>query len=323
MTDPDQAERLRPLLREGIDWVVRMGSGSTTQEDRTALMRWRALSADHDAAWREASALGLTLRGVGREVLDERRAPGVVMPFRSRAMVHRRALIGGAIAASAIAAVGVGRSHHLVGGRAPDFVTGTGERRQVTLAPGLALDLDAQTRVVVDHHAGGHRVELLAGRAMVLAHLGRAGAVQLVAGRGQVKARDARFDVRLDGDQSCVTCLEGDLQVDYAGSAVPLRARQQLLYSDAGVGRPGMVDLAEVVAWRNGQMVFHQAPLVDVIREVNRYRPGKVVIANAAVGRRLINGIFHIADVDAAIIQVQQITGAHATRLPGGIVVLS
>src|SRR3546814_10449577 len=78
------------------------------------LMRWRALSPDHDAAWREAWALGHVMREVGRELIKEREAAErVVVPF-DRPAVGRRAFLGGAIAASAVGAVLVGGSLDLL-----------------------------------------------------------------------------------------------------------------------------------------------------------------------------------------------------------------
>src|SRR3546814_10995450 len=74
MSVSGQSAGMALLLREGIDWVALVGSGAATREDHEGLMRWRALSPDHDAAWREAWALGHVMREVGRELIKEREA---------------------------------------------------------------------------------------------------------------------------------------------------------------------------------------------------------------------------------------------------------
>jgi transmembrane sensor len=78
-----------------------------------------------------------------------------------------------------------------------------------------------------------------------------------------------------------------------------------------------------VTAWQSGLLIFRDRPLVSVVEEVNRYRPGKIVIVSAALRQRSVNGDFEIAKLDSFVTQVQQLTGAHATSLPGGLVILS
>lgn len=323
MSGSDQTPGLDPLLREGIDWIVRRGSGRFTPSDQAELIRWRARSPDHDAAYREASALGAVMREVGQEMANERAAL-VVTPLR-RPVVSRRMMLTGAVAASVAGVLVVGNSLDLlpkIGGRTPDYATATGERRTIQLAQGLTLELDARTSIAVDRSVP-NRLELLEGRAEVQAQLAPGAGVTLVAGDGEVSAHAARFDVRLDDRGVCVTCLEGEVVVVKGPERASLGARQQLVYSQAAFGEPVLIDPELVTAWRNGRLIFQQTPLSDVVREVNRYREGRVVIANSAVGRRPVNGIFFTDRIEDAIGQIQQITGARASRLPGNVVVLS
>lgn len=324
MAGADPHIGIGPLLQEGIDRIVRRHAGPWSLDDQADLARWRAASPDHDAAYREAAVLGQAMRDVGRDLLDERARAAVVVPLK-RPALSRRMVLTGAIAASVAGILTVGRSLDLVpalGGRTPDFATATGERRTVALAEGLKLELDAETSIAVDR-AQGNRIELIAGRAEIQAHLAPARQVMLIAGNGTVTAQDARFDIRLDDGEACVTCLDGQVTIAHGDTRRPLGARQQIRYTDASIGQPVLIDPAEVAAWKTGQLVFHQTPLSEVVREVNRYRAGKVMIANGAVGRRPVNGVFHTAQINDAVVQIQQITGARAVHLPGNIVVLS
>lgn len=314
-----------PLLREGIDWTVRGRSGAFGAQEQAELSRWRAQSPDHDAAYRDATALGQIMREVGREMLDERaRGEAVVLPFarpepRRAPVATRRGVMAGAMAASLAGAFFAGRAFDLFGGgRQPDFATATGERRTVALAAGLALELDAKTSIAVDPKVRS-RVELLSGRAEVRAD----SQVTLRAGKGVVMARGARFDVRLDDTDACVTCLQGEVTLAYGDARLALGPGEQVTYDDSQVGARRHADPSEVAAWKEGRLVFHEAPLSDVVREMNRYREGRVVLASGAVGRRPVNGVFYTARIDDAIAQIEQITGAHALRLPGDLIVLS
>ena len=68
--------------------------------------------------------------------------------------------------------------------------------------------------------------------------------------------------------------------------------------------------------------MFHGTPLSEAVEEINRYRPGRIIVTNAALGRRLFNARFLIANVDGVVGQIQQVFGATITNLPGGIVLL-
>ena len=70
-------------------------------------------------------------------------------------------------------------------------------------------------------------------------------------------------------------------------------------------------------------MTFRQASLAKVVSEINRYRPGRLVLATEAVQDLPVSGRFRIAEMDKAIAQIQHLFRLKATTLPGGIVILT
>lgn len=312
-----------PLLTEGLDWVSRLAAGRLSPDEREQLARWRARSAAHEAAFQEARALGLVLREVGREVLQDQRRV-TMAPQRRPVAVSRRFVIGGAVAASAagVAVVAGSVDWPTLLGSKPDFATGTGERRTITLARGLTVDLDAQTSIAVHEGSGEHRVHLLGGRAAVNAQL-TDGAVVLTAGKGRISAQQARFAVEQDRDRSCVTCVRGLIDVAYDRRRSTVMAGQELVYTRVAFGQAAKVDTQIATAWASGKLIFHHTPLSEVVRQVNRYRPGRIVIGNPSLAGRPVNGVFYIDSMDEAILQIEQVTGARALALPGKTLVLA
>jgi transmembrane sensor len=63
----DQPDRLDPLTRDALAWIVRLKSGEATLADAEQLMDWRARSPAHETAYRGAvkcwRAIGHTLAG--------------------------------------------------------------------------------------------------------------------------------------------------------------------------------------------------------------------------------------------------------------------
>lgn len=331
MTDIfDDQRDFSSLDREAYEWVRRFEAGTAGQADLAALKRWSVQSSAHQEAFDRVSRAWKRLGPVGRELAAEEPAlSGRQVAERRPTRIGRRAFLGGAFAAAATgAAVIVVRPPF---GLWPswseltaDYHTGTGEQRRITLANStVAVEMNTRTSIAVGSTgAGTGRIELIAGEAMFSATPKAAESVMVLAADGRITTRDARFNVRLDGRSICVTCLEGEVQVERHAMALSLPAGRQVTYSDTGIGRTAEADPAMVTAWRDGLVIFRSTPIADVVSEINRYRPGRVILTNAALGRRRFNARFRLADIDQVVRQIEQVFGARVTMLPGGIVLL-
>ncbi|WP_146012593.1 FecR family protein, partial [Janthinobacterium sp. AD80] len=200
-----------------------------------------------------------------------------------------------------------------------DYRTGTGEQRQLALSRQMTVQMNTQTRINVNAQES---VELLAGEAEILAS-GARQPVSVQAGAGRLLAQSARFNVRHTDDAVCVTCLAGAVDVLWQQRRLTLDAGQQLVYDAQGMQAATRAAENEVSAWRTGALSFVGKPLADVVAEINRYRPGKVLLRNPELGRRLVRMRFSIAQTDGALAMIRDLYGAQMTSLPGGIVLLS
>lgn len=293
-----------PLHDEARDWLLLLTSGRATVADANALRAWRAQSAEHAQVFEQAKALWRDL------------APALEQVSQPRSF-GRRAFLGGAMAASAaVVMVHVGVPGGFAGLTA-DYRTEVGEQRQVMLSEGISLELNTQTRI----SRVGQGIELLEGEVEVLAHSAQPLKVQ--AGEGWVSAAQARFNVRNTDHNVCVTCIEGSLLVDTAGRSVRLDGGRQLTYGSAGVSEVTTVDTQAVVAWRKQVLVFNNATLATVVDEINRYRPGMLVLLNRELGQRRVQARFSLQQLAGVALLIRDAYGAKCTELPGGVVLLS
>ncbi len=202
-----------------------------------------------------------------------------------------------------------------------DYRTAVGERRNVALADGASIELNTRTSVALRASGGG--IELIDGEALIDTGRKLTAPLLLLAGNGQASATEARFNVRHDGARSCVTCLSGTVSVLRAGATQHLGSGQQSIYGGGDAGTVSAADTAATTAWQDGMLVFQQTPLATVVAEVNRYRPGKIVLVNPNLGERTINARFSVQNVDQIMMLAKQVLGAKVTTLPGGFVFLS
>jgi transmembrane sensor len=172
MTDQDDQshEEGEALRREAIEWLTRLSSGETTAADGEALSRWCGESPAHAAAFAEANLLWSTLGPAARNVAA--RAVAGASAQRPNVMA-RRAFLG---AAGAAVAASVGYlivrppldMWPSISELAAQYRTGTGERRQLAMADGAAVEMNTRTSLNLEAaSSGASRIELITGEAVV------------------------------------------------------------------------------------------------------------------------------------------------------------
>lgn len=293
------------LREEARDWLVLLTSGHATVADAKALKLWCAQSPEHAQAFEQAKLLWQQL------------APAVADVQQPPRNVGRRAFLGAAIAASAaIVMVRVSVPGGFEGLTA-DYRTEVGEQRGVNLSDGIRLELNTQTRISRRNQG----IELLEGEVEVLANAAQPLRVQ--AGAGWLSSAQARFNVRNTDNSVCVTCVEGSVAVNVDGRTIRLDGGRQLTYNAAGAQDPVAVDTQAVVAWREQILVFNNATLASVVNEINRYRPGMLVLLNSELGKRRVQARFSLQQLPGVALMIRDAYGAKCTELPGGVVLLS
>ncbi len=120
-----------------------------------------------------------------------------------------------------------------------------------------------------------------------------------------------------------MTCIDGRVLVTVAGQQRSLEAGRQVVFDKSGVQEVVRADVVNVSTWRTGRLSFDRTPLSEVIEEINRYRPGKVILRNEALGRTLVRMQLSLGSIDNALTMIRELYGAKVRNLPGGIVLLS
>src|SRR3981081_1063818 len=322
ISDPD------PLLNEALDWVVRLKTGETTRGDVEALQRWRQQSPTHEEAFKKAARLFRNAGTAARELANEQRVADVA-PVLQRLLprpLARRAFLGGAIAAAAAGYMLVRPPLGLwpsLEELSADYRTGKGEQRKLVVAPDVSLELNTQTSVALRSAQNETHIELISGEASVMAKLPSSKPLVMLAGDGRITALQADFNARCLERIVSATCLDGVVDVEQGRNMVRLHKGEQVSYSGAGIGASVPADAAQVTAWQAGLLIFRDRPLANVVDEINRYRSGKIIITSDDLKRRLVNGTFQLDRLENFVAQVEQLFGAKARSLPGGVVLLT
>ena len=213
-------------------------------------------------------------------------------------------------------------SHSISDDSVQRHVTRIGEQKTVQLADGSTITLNTGTQLLVDITARERKVILERGEAWfdVAADAQRPFTVDT--GFRSVTVLGTQFNIHKLPDQLQVAVIEGMVAMHSSQEApsqiAPLLSEQG---SDKS-GRqyrigPGWVAEFDVVrqqisayapdnmqalySWRSGVLDFDGAPLVEVVRELNRYSGKKILIEDAGIIDLKVLGVFQIDRLEMAL----------------------
>jgi transmembrane sensor len=288
------------VREQAARWFARTRDGVLSTDQQAQFEAWLAEHVQH----RQEYDLLVQLWGAA-DALPRARLEALCREDPVRQLPRRRFIQQALAAGIAIVAVGsgwMGWQHHQLNYQ-EQLHTALGERRQVNLPDGTHLELNARTQLTVDFSSGQRRIELTAGEVMFsVAHdTSRPFLVSTV--NGTVTVTGTRFDVRLDPTRTRVAVEQGSVKVQGSGSNQALLSAGLGSQIDAQgqVAAPYAVDTAALTAWRNGKLVFNDAPLSEVVEEVSRYRAQPLRVAPGKVAALRLSSSFSADDTDALL----------------------
>ena len=288
-----------PIYEEAGLWVARLSSPDVTDADRKAFEVWRAANPVHAEAYAEMEEWR---RRVGR-VPDPRE--------RRRKPPKGLAALAAALGLSGLVAYESG----LIDRLRADAWTGVGGIQTTVLADGSRVDLNTDTALALRYTPSERGVELLRGEAVFEVVPSRDRPF-VVRGNGlSVRAVGTRFYVRADETAEPIGVAEGRVEAATAigtttlGSGeVARRGTDDRLVAERG-------DVERAIAWREGKLVAIGQPLSAVLAEINRYRHGRIVLLDSALGAQRFGGTLDLRDTDDALTVLATTMSLRITRL--------
>ncbi|KAF1066472.1 MAG: Protein FecR [Pseudomonas citronellolis] len=314
-------------------WLLRRREGVA---DEQAFEAWLATAPAHRQAYAEAEALWQSSAAPAMRLAQEDSAAlGAYLaamqapaPTRSRRTPRRAAWsLASAAALLLMTLWGGGWMHpeHWWQDLSADYVTAEGEVREWTLPDGSQLTLDAGSAVAVQVDGQQRRVELLRGAALFeVRHLAQPFSVHV--GEGSARVLGTAFEVRHQAQGARVVVSEGRVAVQASQQAgapeVVLAAGEQASFAGAQLSPAAPVDASAALAWRQGWLSVYRRPLAEVLDDLGRYYPGRIVLLNPQLGRQRVSGSFRTDDPQAALNALQALVGFEQHTLFGRLRVI-
>ncbi|MGE7136511.1 FecR family protein [Luteibacter sp. NPDC031894] len=317
--------RIEESERQARAWLVHLTSGTATREDGEAFRRWCLSSEQHAEAFARARRMWEDLGpAIAAHTRPER---GDHAPQRHRVRMGRRAFVTTAIGAS-VAAVLLARidlDRVFRSGGVGRLRTAVGEQRRVDVVPGVTVEMNTATDIAL--RGTGKAVtgmRLRSGEAVVRIDASRkAGFVVDIGDATVASTPGSAVAVRCIDSESVVTCLDGQALLSLGSTESLVKPAQQVSFDARGIAAAVAVNPDTALAWRNRVLIYDNQPLAQVVADINRYRPGRIVITDRALGDRRVHARFTLDQMADVATLIQDAYGAHATHLPGGWVLLS
>ncbi|MFJ2486839.1 FecR family protein [Pseudomonas sp. NPDC087639] len=204
-----------------------------------------------------------------------------------------------------------------------DYVSAPGEIRTVTLADKTQVTLDADSAIAVNFSHGERHVQLRRGAGFFsVTHTGEPFVVE--AEKGQARVLGTQFEVRLQDHGAQVTVLSGRVGVtaDRGAAQQILTAGQQVAYGDGAAEKLHAVDSEAQLAWRQGWLTYYKSTLGDVVADLRRYYPGRIVLLNDELAARKVSGSFPSKDPHAVLSSLQGVMGFEQHQVLGHLIIL-
>ena len=297
--------------------------------DQLIFSQWLHADPAHAEAYARAQVIWELSEGPARTLADEEASAlqGYLDAMdRPRRPQVRRWAAALAMAACLLLMISLGsgwQPQRWIDDLSADYVSAPGEIRTVTLADQSRVTLDADSAIAVDFSHGERHVQLRRGAGFFsVTHTGEPFVVE--AEKGQARVLGTQFEVRLQPHGAQVTVLSGRVGVTALRDAQQqiLTAGQQVAYGEGSAQQLHAVDSEAQLAWRQGWLTYYQSTLADVVQDLRRYYPGRIVLLNDELGARKVSGSFPSRDPQAVLNSLQGVLGFEQHQVLGRLIIL-
>lgn len=293
MTDSDHRAEQDPILEAAFDWLFALRAAPDDKGMQTAFAAWRAAAPAHADAYRQAEDVW-QLTGAAPRVEMPPAMPRIIAAPVANKTFKRPALWLGLAAAAVITVIAFPGIHLRL---TADYRTASAETRQISLPDGSVVTLDADSAIALGDQINARGVELLSGRAFFDVAKDKQLSFVVKAGDVDITVHGTTFDVLMTDPTVSVAVAEGAVSVEAGGKSMDLKPGDRVSV-DAMTGKMQLqqMSVANVAAWRQGQLVVQGATIGEIVDELRRYHTGAILLRDGAFAEQRVTGVFDLRD---------------------------
>ena len=326
------------IAAEAREWLIRLDGDTPLSDEETAALReWAGRSPAHRQELKRVSRFW-----ENANILTELAIPLHGNPARGSFTGTGGSFFSGyRLAATVLLTIGIAFTSWLMLPE-PDMTsngiygTAIGQLRTVALPDGSAIQLNTDSQIQVEYGASVRKVRLLRGESLFEVTPDPDKPFEVYAGGNMVRAVGTAFSVQLTGDDVKVTVAEGKVELvkvqdrstasdsDNISDTPPVSKRMGFLEHGQSATFSNVIsefhtlaqqELEQQLSWQHGFLSFSGEPLKAVVREINRYTPITIEIADPELETLQVGGRFRVDDLEAMLDVLQTSFGIRVSRI--------
>ena len=305
-------------------WLARQDRGELSAEDERAFTEWLHASVSHRVSYLR---LQQTWARTHRLAAIAHRPALIDIERAARFHGMPRSMRTWRVAAAAAVLVVIALVTSFYPRSSAEYATVIGDIQMVPLEDGSHITINTASAVDVSYSRKRREVRLGQGEAFFDVARDEARPFLVHAGDVHVEVVGTQFGVYRREHEVQILVTEGRVRVHWQGGAeanqdLVLRAHDLAHITSSGVRveRLSEQTAGDTLAWRNGLIVFRNTPLIEAVKEFNRYSVTPIVIADPTLAQMPIGGSFKINNAAGFVRLLEQAFGARATNEADAIV---
>lgn len=308
------------IAEQAIEWFSRMQSEPISAREKLQFLNWKAQSPEHKRAYDEITGfLDDTdfLQALSERVLSSSsdELTGLKKSKQSYWLPSSMA------ACLALLAILFDPFIFLQA----DYQSEIGHQKTIYLSDGSEVILNTNSALAIDFNEHERRVRLLKGEAYFAVYSNKDRPFIIDSGETETEVLGTKFIVKNNASGDEVSVIEGLVKVSSLNhdQTVQLRPEQQVKNSPLGLEPVAAIKSNEVSAWLNQRLVYKNAPLTQVVKDLERYLPAVIFIQDKSLAEYKINARLDISNPELVLATLQKTLPIKVTELSPWVSIIS
>ncbi|MBV6287733.1 FecR family protein [Pseudomonas aegrilactucae] len=273
------------VTQQACAWFALIFEGSASETQREQWRQWMQADPRHAKAYAELEELWMLSAALP--------ALQPAQPASAGGVSRRRFVQLGMAACTA--AVATGAATLWLKGESlsfSDLHTRVGETRTERLADGSVIELAGNTAIDVDFSGTRRRLRMRRGEAY-FSVAADTRPLRIDTDAGTVISQHGAFCLSCNASSVELAVSARTARVEIPGQQAELNAAEALTFTRTRLGPIQHAELDQVMAWRSGSLVFFNTPLAKVVQHLQRWREGRIFIADERLAARPVSVILN------------------------------
>ena len=306
--------------REALDWLIALQEESDNEDVHARFLTWLSTSPMHIVAWTEAQHTWRLLEEAlprttvhqfdelqkslssfpAGQILQGQPQVGRSLPHLSAVRLSPRRWHPVTIAATTLAVVVLFLvllpfQRYLQA----DYVSSTGERRQLQLEDGSVVQLGPGSAMTVAYDPQMRRISISAGEAFFEVAPDVHRPFLVTSGQLEATVVGTAFNVHFSPTRSSIAVRQGTVRVSSHNPSLPfedyLHSGEwvQMAWNEKTFER-GIIPPEQVAVWLQGQLLVKNWTISEVVAELDRYHHGLIVLTDGRIGNKKVTGVYDL-----------------------------